>query len=87
MKNEDGTTASKVSAFIVERKHGGVTSGTPEKKMGIKGSHTVEVHFDNTKVPAENLLGSLFFFFFSTFQTFLHCVSCFTVFFLKKDCL
>ncbi|XP_073215072.1 very long-chain specific acyl-CoA dehydrogenase, mitochondrial isoform X4 [Lepidochelys kempii] len=34
-------------------------SGPPEKKMGIKCSNTAEVHFDNVKVPAENLLGEL----------------------------
>lgn len=48
----------KVSAFIVERSFGGVTSGPPEKKMGIKASNTAEVHFDNVKIPKENLLGS-----------------------------
>lgn len=57
MKNEDDETKNKVSAFIVERGFGGVTTGSGEKKMGIKGSNTVEVHFDNTKVPVENLLG------------------------------
>ncbi|KAK5978148.1 Very long-chain specific acyl-CoA dehydrogenase [Trichostrongylus colubriformis] len=53
----DGSTKDKVSAFIVERAFGGVTSGPQEKKMGIKGSNTAEVHFDNVKVPVENLLG------------------------------
>lgn len=46
-----------MSAFIVERAFGGITSGPQEKKMGIKGSNTTEVHFDNVKVPVENLLG------------------------------
>ncbi|KAK6047407.1 acyl-CoA dehydrogenase family member 9 [Cooperia oncophora] len=57
VKQPDGTTKDKVSAFIVERAFGGVTSGPQEKKMGIKGSNTAEVHFDNVKVPVENLLG------------------------------
>ncbi|MFH4973585.1 hypothetical protein AB6A40_000294 [Gnathostoma spinigerum] len=57
MKGADGKMKDKVSAFIVERKHGGVTHGQLEKKMGIKGSNTVAVNFDNTKVPVENLLG------------------------------
>ena len=43
---EDGSTKNAVSAFIVERDFGGVTNGPPEKKMGIKGSNTVEVHFE-----------------------------------------
>lgn len=57
VKTADGSTKNKVSAFIVERGFGGVTSGPQEKKMGIKGSNTTEVHFDNVKVPVENLLG------------------------------
>jgi very long chain acyl-CoA dehydrogenase len=40
----------KVSAFIVERSFGGVTNGPPEKKMGIKGSNTAALFFDNVKV-------------------------------------
>ena len=32
-------------------------SGPPEKKMGINASNTAEVHFDNVRVPKENLLG------------------------------
>lgn len=54
---KDGTKKDKVSAFIVDRNFGGVTNGPPEKKMGIKGSNTAEVHFENVKVPVENLLG------------------------------
>ncbi|KAE9547377.1 hypothetical protein FO519_009411 [Halicephalobus sp. NKZ332] len=57
IKQPDGSTKDKVSAFIVEKAFGGITTGPPEKKMGIKGSNTVEIHFDNVKVPVENLLG------------------------------
>jgi alkylation response protein AidB-like acyl-CoA dehydrogenase len=46
-----------LSAFIVEREFEGLTIGAEEKKMGIKGSSTVQLFFDNCKVPAENLLG------------------------------
>ena len=56
---ETGTTTDKVSAFIVERKFGGVSHGPPEKKMGIKCSNTAEVYFEDTPVPAENILGGL----------------------------
>jgi len=45
------------SAFLVERTFAGVSSGAEEKKMGIKGSSTTPVFFDNVKVPVENLLG------------------------------
>ena len=45
------------SAFLVERAFPGVSSGAEEKKMGIKGSSTTAVFFDNVPVPVENLLG------------------------------
>ncbi|XP_068685928.1 very long-chain specific acyl-CoA dehydrogenase, mitochondrial-like [Montipora foliosa] len=54
-----GETKDKVTAFIVERGFGGVTSGPPEKKMGIKASNTAEVHFDNVPIPVENVLGGV----------------------------
>lgn len=55
----DGSVTDKMTAFIVERDFGGVTSGKPEDKLGIRGSNTCEVHFDNTKVPVENVLGEV----------------------------
>ena len=45
------------SAFLVERTFKGVSSGAEEKKMGIKGSSTTPVFFDNVQVPVGNLLG------------------------------
>src|SRR6202035_2431250 len=45
------------SAFLVERAFPGVSSGAEEKKMGIKGSSTTPVFFDNVQVPVGNLLG------------------------------
>jgi alkylation response protein AidB-like acyl-CoA dehydrogenase len=47
------------TAFLVERAFGGVTSGAEEQKMGIKGSSTTAVYFDNVKVPVENMLGEI----------------------------
>ncbi|MCU1232228.1 MAG: acyl-CoA dehydrogenase domain protein [Candidatus Solibacter sp.] len=47
------------TAFLVERAFGGVTSGAEEKKMGIKGSSTTAVYFDNVPVPVENVLGEV----------------------------
>ena len=47
----------KLTAFIVEKEFGGITLGAEEKKLGIKGSSTVQVFFENTPVPVENLLG------------------------------
>ncbi|KAF0291111.1 Very long-chain specific acyl-CoA dehydrogenase, mitochondrial [Amphibalanus amphitrite] len=54
-----GEVKDKVTAFIVERGFGGVTSGPPEKKMGIKASNTAEVYYEDVKVPAENVLGGI----------------------------
>lgn len=45
-----------LSAFIVEKGFGGITMGDEEKKMGIKGSSTRQVFFDNTPVPVDNML-------------------------------
>lgn len=54
-----GEMKDKITAFIVERSFGGVTSGPPEKKMGIKASNTAEVYFDNVRVPADCVLGEV----------------------------
>ncbi len=45
-----------LSAFIVERGFGGITMNEEEKKMGIKGSSTRQVFFNDCHVPVENLL-------------------------------
>ena len=49
----------KFSAFIVERGFEGFTQGQEEHKMGIKGSSTVQLYFQDCKVPVENLLGEV----------------------------
>ncbi|HTP88991.1 MAG TPA: acyl-CoA dehydrogenase family protein [Bryobacteraceae bacterium] len=49
----------KFTAFLVERAWPGVSSGAEEKKMGIKGSSTTAVFFDNVRVPVENVLGEI----------------------------
>ncbi|MTD30866.1 acyl-CoA dehydrogenase [Planomicrobium sp. YIM 101495] len=46
-----------ISAFIVEKDYPGLVIGKDEKKMGLHGSRTVQLTFDNMKVPAENMLG------------------------------
>jgi alkylation response protein AidB-like acyl-CoA dehydrogenase len=45
-----------LSAFIVEKAFGGITMNEEEKKMGIKGSSTRQIFFNDCKVPVENLL-------------------------------
>ncbi|MFP5470420.1 MAG: acyl-CoA dehydrogenase family protein [Bacteroidia bacterium] len=46
-----------LSAFLVEKSFDGITLNPEEKKMGIKGSSTRQMFFNNVKVPVENLLG------------------------------
>ena len=46
-----------ISAFIVERGTPGFTVGEPEDKMGIRGSSTCELIFEDCRIPKENLLG------------------------------
>ena len=52
----DGT---KFTAFIVEKNFPGLSLGPEEQKMGIKGSSTTAVFFDNCEVPVRNLLGEI----------------------------
>src|SRR5690606_18218007 len=51
-----GEVDKYLSAFIVEKGFGGITVNPEEKKMGIKGSSTRQVFFNDCKVPVENLL-------------------------------
>jgi alkylation response protein AidB-like acyl-CoA dehydrogenase len=49
----------KPSAFIVETAWPGISTGAEERKMGIKGSSTRQVYFEDVHVPVENLLGEI----------------------------
>ncbi len=51
-------TEKGVSAFIVETNTPGYLAGPAEKKMGIKGSSTNAITFDNVRIPKENLIGT-----------------------------
>jgi alkylation response protein AidB-like acyl-CoA dehydrogenase len=46
-----------ISAFVVEKADEGISFGAPEKKLGIKGSPTREVYFDNVRIPADRMIG------------------------------
>jgi len=46
-----------LSCFLVERNTPGVTFGAEEHKMGIKGSSTVQIFFNDCKIPVENMIG------------------------------
>ncbi|HEX2895687.1 MAG TPA: acyl-CoA dehydrogenase family protein [Marmoricola sp.] len=47
-----------MSAFVVEKSDEGVSFGAKEKKLGIKGSPTREVYFDNVRIPADRMIGA-----------------------------
>lgn len=49
----------RITAFIVERAFGKLTSGPEEHKLGIKGSSTTTLHFDGCPVPVANVLGEV----------------------------
>lgn len=49
----------KFTGFIIERGTPGFTLGAEEAKLGIKGSSTRQVYFENVKIPAENTLGEI----------------------------
>jgi alkylation response protein AidB-like acyl-CoA dehydrogenase len=51
--------SEKFTAFIVEKNFEGFTRGPEEHKMGIKGSSTVQLYFQDCKVPVENVLGEI----------------------------
>jgi alkylation response protein AidB-like acyl-CoA dehydrogenase len=46
-----------ISAFVVESTDSGFSVGRHEKKMGIRGSPTAEIHFDNCRIPGERIIG------------------------------
>ncbi|WP_134772660.1 acyl-CoA dehydrogenase family protein [Ornithinimicrobium flavum] len=55
----DGPRGRNVTAFVVEKGDQGFTFGEPEKKLGIKGSPTRELHFDNCRIPGDRMVGGL----------------------------
>ncbi|HEY6279087.1 MAG TPA: acyl-CoA dehydrogenase family protein, partial [Streptosporangiaceae bacterium] len=55
---DPGAGADGISAFVVEADDPGFTLGAPERKLGIKGSPTRELYFDNCAIPAGRLIGA-----------------------------
>ncbi|EFL02088.1 cyclohexanecarboxyl-CoA dehydrogenase [Streptomyces sp. SPB78] len=55
---DPGKRSKGISAFVVEKGDEGVSFGAPEKKLGIKGSPTREVYFDNVRIPADRMIGA-----------------------------
>jgi alkylation response protein AidB-like acyl-CoA dehydrogenase len=50
--------ANGISAFVLENEDEGFSFGAPEHKLGIKGSPTRELYFDNCEIPASRLIGT-----------------------------
>jgi alkylation response protein AidB-like acyl-CoA dehydrogenase len=50
--------AAGISAFVVEKDDPGFSFGAPEHKLGIKGSPTRELYFDNCAIPADRMIGA-----------------------------
>ena len=55
----DGRRGANVSAFVVEKSDPGFTFGEKERKLGIKGSPTRELHFESCRIPGDRLVGEL----------------------------
>ncbi len=55
----DGRRGANVSAFVVEKSDPGFTFGEKERKLGIKGSPTRELHFEDCRIPGDRLVGDL----------------------------
>jgi alkylation response protein AidB-like acyl-CoA dehydrogenase len=49
--------ANGISAFVVHKNDPGFSVGTKERKLGIKGSPTCEIYFDNCTIPADRIIG------------------------------
>jgi len=49
--------SGRISAFVVEAGDAGLSVGPPEKKMGLRGSPTCELHFGNVRIPADRMIG------------------------------
>ena len=55
----DGSRGRNISAFVVEDGDPGFSLGTPERKLGIKGSPTREILFENCRIPGHRLVGGV----------------------------
>ncbi|MGZ4696872.1 MAG: acyl-CoA dehydrogenase family protein [Oryzihumus sp.] len=55
----EGKRGSNVTAFVVEKSDEGFGFGEKERKLGIKGSPTRELHFDNVRIPGDRVVGGV----------------------------
>lgn len=56
---EKGAKKEKVTCFMLELPAEGVMIGPEEKKLGLRASWTNDIHFDNVKIPVENVMGGV----------------------------
>ena len=56
--DQDGRRGANVSAFVVEKADTGFSFGEKERKLGIKGSPTRELHFEDCRIPGDRMVGS-----------------------------
>ena len=68
----DKGTRGGISAFVVEKGDAGFTFGAPEKKLGIKGSPTRELFFDDVRLPGDRIIGGVGTGFTTAMQTLDH---------------
>ncbi|MDQ2782633.1 acyl-CoA dehydrogenase family protein [Lapillicoccus sp.] len=54
----DGRRGANISAFVVEKSDEGFSFGEKERKLGIKGSPTRELHLDNVRIPGDRIIGA-----------------------------
>lgn len=54
----DGERGRNITAFVVEKDDPGFSFGEPERKLGIKGSPTRELHFESCRIPADRMIGA-----------------------------
>ena len=54
----DGARGNNISAFVVEKSDEGFSFGEKERKLGIKGSPTRELIFDNVRIPGDRIVGA-----------------------------
>ncbi len=54
----EGPRGNNISAFVVEKSDEGFTFGEKERKLGIKGSPTRELHFDDVRIPGDRIVGA-----------------------------
>ncbi|MGE7121726.1 acyl-CoA dehydrogenase family protein [Peribacillus sp. NPDC046944] len=59
LTDKDKGAKGGITAFLVERKFPGVTVGKKDKKMGLRGSYTSQVIFENCIIPEENVIGEV----------------------------